>query len=164
MNILSKERSRVATVMRIHSVKTISAIVLGTLMVTLLTACPKRPPEGKPPEEEFRRPDIVPPEDESTPERQAAAELMNDGIAALQEEDWEEAEWHFQEAIRIAPSYGPSYYWLARTKYALDEMTQAWNLLDKAELLIGQDPDWLERIDQLRDAIQGSSSNSSYGI
>lgn len=153
MNISSKERSRPDTAMKNSIRKTLSGFLLGAVVATCLTACPKRPPEAKPPEEKFRRPEIVHPEDETTPERQAAAELTNDGIAALQDEDWEEAEWHFQESIRIAPSYGPAYYWLARTKFALEEMTQAWNLLDKAELLIGQDPEWLDRIDQLREAI-----------
>lgn len=172
MNISSKELSQPDTVMKSSIKNTVSGFLLGAIVVTCLTGCPKRPPETKPPEEKFRRPEIVQPEDETTPERQAAAELVNDGIAAVQDEDWEEAEWHFQEAIRIAPSYGPAYYWLARTKYALEQMTQAWNLLDKAELLIGQDPDWLDRIDQLRQAISdyqesqtpATENNPSYQI
>jgi hypothetical protein len=35
-------------------------------------------------------------------------------------------------------------------------MTKAWDLLDRAELLIGHEPAWLERIDQLRQAISDS--------
>ena len=153
MSISSKEHSQPSIAMRINLNKTLGGFLLAAVIATCLTACPKRPPEKKPPAEEFRRPEIVHPEDETTPERQAAAKLVNDGITALQDEDWEEAEAHFQEAIRIAPSYGPPYYWLARTKFAQEEMTQAWDLLDKAELLIGQDQEWLDRIDQLRQAI-----------
>ena len=129
-------------------------LIFALLLPLLLTACPKKPREpGLPPEPEQRRPEIIYPNGEESPERQAANELMEEGIQALRDDDPEKAEWHLQEAIRIAPAYGPPYFWLARTKYELDDMTRAWDLLDRAELLIGQDPYWLERIDQLRQAI-----------
>lgn len=121
----------------------------------LFTACPKRPPvrPTPPPPEEYRRPPLVYPHEVDTPERRVALSLLVKGEAALEEDELEQAEYHFQEAIKIDPAYGPAYYWLARVKRELGAGAQAWDLLDRAELLMGDDPLWLKRIDKLRGAI-----------
>ncbi len=118
------------------------------------TACPKRPTTRPPrPEVEHRRPEVIRPNGQDSPEQKAADQLIVAGIAALKDDDAEKAATHFEQAVRIASSYGPAYYWLARAKYDLDQLTRAWDLLDRAELLIGHESRWLERIDQLRAAI-----------
>ena len=96
---------------------------------------------------------MIRPDTEQTPERQAADELIIEGIDALKNDDPEQADRLLQQAVQIAPDYGPAYYWLARTKYDLEELTRSWDLLDRAELLVGHESDWLERIDRLRAAI-----------
>jgi Tfp pilus assembly protein PilF len=125
------------------------------LALTLfLSACPKRPPEGpRAPEVPHSRPPLLHPEIADTPERKAADDLIETGVAALEEENYAKGEWSFREAIRIAPSYGAPYYWLALVKYQLDETKRAWDLLDRAQLLIGHDKKWKERIETLRAAI-----------
>ncbi len=127
--------------------------ILILIISFLLTACPGKRPSRKPRLPEHRRPPIAYPDEIKTPERKAAFELITKGQRALDREDPEKGEHYFQEAVRLDPSYGPAYYWLARAKYELDERRKAWDLLDRAELLIGQDPVWLERIDQFRGAL-----------
>jgi len=150
MSTLSKARSQDTIVMKQIKNKFLPYILF--LCIFALSACPKRPPKYET-EGPYRRPPVVEPEEEMSPEVQAAQQLLQQGQEALKEDDPETAEWHFQEAVRIASSYGPAYYWLARAKFDLGELPQAWDLLDRAELLIGHDPEWLERIDQLKAAI-----------
>lgn len=147
MSILSREPNPRATVTKLNR-----SIILIILTGLVFVACPKRPPRERAPVP-HRRPPLSYPNEVNTPERKAAEGLITQGRQALAEEDVESAEYSFQEAIRIDPSYGPAYYWLARTKYELDEDRKAWDLLDRAELLIGDDSVWLDRIDKLRGAL-----------
>ncbi len=135
----------------------ISLLAVGLALLFSMTGCEKGPFARGPKIPQHKRPEIVRPDTPDSPEAKAAEQLIASGQQALQDEDNEKAEWHFQEAVRIAPTFGPAYYWLARAKWQLDQRTEAWNLLDRAELLIGHEADWLEKIDELRATISDAS-------
>lgn len=60
------------------------------------------------------------------------------------------AEWKFEEAINLDPDYGPSYYWLARARYRLQELKGALDLLEKAETLLKKSEIWMGRIQKFK--------------
>lgn len=126
--------------------------IISSLFLFLLNGCggDKKKPAKVP---EYRRPPAAKPVEEKTAENQAALALIANGKKALQEGDLKSAEWYFEEALRIAPSHGPAYYWLARSKVKKGDTDRALNLLDRAELLLKRTSSWLEKINQLRQKI-----------
>lgn len=83
----------------------------------------------------------------------AAESLVAKGIEEVQANNLESAEWSFEEAIRLAPQYGPAYYWMAVVKYTSKELSQAKSFLDKAQSLAPPDSNWQNRIQSLRNDI-----------
>lgn len=80
-----------------------------------------------------------------------ASSLIKQGIAKLEAEQFEQAEWKFEEAVNIDPDYGPSYYWLARSRYKLQGAEQALGLLEKARSLLQGSQIWVDRIQKFKD-------------
>lgn len=83
----------------------------------------------------------------------AAESLVAKGVEEMRAGNLESAEWSFEEAIRLAPQYGPAYYWMAVVKYMAKDFSQAGSFLDKAESLAPVESSWQNRIQTLRDEI-----------
>lgn len=79
-----------------------------------------------------------------------AESLVKNGIQKLKAEALDEAQWQFEQAINIDPSFGPAYYWLARVRSKFSEFSQALDLLDKAASLLKDSAAWVERIEEFR--------------
>lgn len=80
-----------------------------------------------------------------------ALPLVSDGMDSLKNNNLDQAEWNFEQAINLDPDYGPGYYWLARVRYKLEQMDDAAGLLDKAAQLLKDSQIWLKRIEEFRD-------------
>lgn len=83
----------------------------------------------------------------------AAESLVAKGVEEIHANNLESAEWSFEEAIRLAPQYGPAYYWMAVVKYTSKDFSQAASFLDKAASLAPPNSNWQSRIQSLRDDI-----------
>jgi len=83
----------------------------------------------------------------------AAESLVAKGVEEMRANNFESAEWSLEEAIRLAPQYGPAYYWMAVVKYTSKDFSQARSFLDKASSLAPPDSNWQNRIQLLRDDI-----------
>ncbi len=114
----------------------------------------KRFPKGQPPaHKEIIRPaeqEAPPP---TTPQTVASRRLVESGLTHLDNKNYELAAVRFQDAINVDPRNGPAYYYLALTDFYLEQYDEAIGLLDKAKVLLGSDPKWLERIENLRASI-----------
>ena len=87
-----------------------------------------------------------------------AVTLVSEGIEKLKADLIDDAEWKFEEAVNLDSNYGPSYYWLARTKYRLGNVEQCLELLKKAEALLKDSETWMERISDFRDFLTSPPS------
>lgn len=101
-----------------------------------------------------RNPPVSKSSEEMTPERKASDVLVEQGQAALNEGRYDHAADLFQESISVDPSNGIGYYSLAAVKFQSGEYGDVWNLLDKAELLLSNQPEMLEKIQTLRLEVQ----------
>lgn len=80
-----------------------------------------------------------------------AQPMLKNGIESFQANDFESAEWQFEEAINLDPNYGPAYYWLARVKHKFDQKNEALELLKKADKLVPGSALWQSRIRKFRE-------------
>ena len=112
-----------------------------SLVGLIFSACPKMPPEGG-------KPTVTYPDHRksTTPEATAAKDLVDEGRSLMKSESYDQAEWKFQQAARLAPSYGVPYYWLSKVKYEEKEYQRSYNYLRRAEMLLGHLPEWQDDI------------------
>lgn len=133
--------------------------LLPLFICLVFMACPPKKPVKKvprPPAEkpaEVSRPPAAP--EVITPQRRASDRLVQKGMGQLDSRNYENALQIFQEAVNVDATNGAAYYYLALTNDYLGEKDTAMGLLDKAESLLGHDPLWLEKIDDLRMEISG---------
>lgn len=85
----------------------------------------------------------------------AASSLVAKGVDSFNANDLSSAEWNLEEAIRLAPNYGPAYYWMARVKLEANAVGDAQNFLNKAESLAPIDSAWYQRVQQLKREMLG---------
>jgi tetratricopeptide (TPR) repeat protein len=112
------------------------------------------PTAKKPPQKDVIRPaDTQPVERPVTPQNVASQKLIRDGMALLDEKNYELAAVRFQDAINVDPRSGEAYYYLALTDFYLGQYDESVGLLDKAKALLSYDERWLERIENLRASI-----------
>lgn len=125
---------------------------------------PKKPPKARPPRE-VRKPAEVyrpaPPPAVITPQRKASQRTVQKGITDLNAENYEQALQTFQDAVNIDPSNGVAYYYLAMANNHLEEKETALGLLDKAEALLQYEPEWIEKIEELRLTISGEAPETA---
>jgi tetratricopeptide (TPR) repeat protein len=89
-------------------------------------------------------------EEELTPQRAASNALVDDGEKVFNLGLYDRAADLFQEAVTVDSSNGAGYYHLALTKLRAGEYGEAEGLVEKAELLLGNQPDWTDRLEDLR--------------
>lgn len=95
-------------------------------------------------------------QDTLTPQRQASMRLVEKGRAQLEAQDADRAAAVLMDAVNVDASNGVAYYYLAAANQQLGRNEIALGLLDKAEALLGADPEWMGRIDELRAAMGGA--------
>jgi len=142
--------------------------LLSVLCIFLFTACAKQGGEGHKrfPDEhipESERVDIPPPppvERVGTPKRSASRSLIDEGISLLQQKDYDKALRSFENAIQVDPENGIAYFYAAKANVQRGKPESALGFLDKAELLMGHDEKWKQKIDELRTEAKGGLVNS----
>lgn len=82
-------------------------------------------------------------------ERAASGSLVEQGQQALEEGRLDAAGDLFEQAIQIDPDNGPAYYYAALVQLKLGNAEEAMGFLEKAESLLGHDPEWRERISRV---------------
>ncbi|MFH1874329.1 MAG: tetratricopeptide repeat protein [Pseudomonadota bacterium] len=139
------------------------SIFLIIAFIFIFTACAKevvKRPEvkkKKPQVEEQARKPIVPPT-VYTPQRKASDRIVAKGKVQLENGNHEQALQLFQDAVNVDSANGQAYYYLALAHIKLDQNDAALGLLDKAEALLQHEPDWLEKIQDLRQKIGGAAT------
>lgn len=90
---------------------------------------------------------------DSDAQKNAANTMVNKGIEYFNTDNFDAAEWQFERAIRIAPNFGPSYFWLAKVKLKKNQNNSALSFLDKAADLLRGHEEWISEIDKLREQL-----------
>ena len=89
-----------------------------------------------------------------TPERESSLRVVEEGKGYLISGQATEAEARFATATRIDATNGFAYYWLGRARVAAGDRSGAVGVLEKAESLLGPNPELRDRtrvlLDQLR--------------
>ncbi len=137
---------------------------------TILAGCaemPKRPTHKRLPQKRTAPKEVIRPAEApaaaaaaqaATPKRHASMRLVEKGNAMLEAQEYDRATTFFRDAINVDGTNGVAYYSLALTRARQDEGDAALGLLDKAEALLGADPEWMTRIAELRAEIGGEPS------
>lgn len=89
-------------------------------------------------------------EEELTPQRAASNALIDDGEKSFAMGLYDRAADLFQEAVTVDSSNGAGYYHLALTRLRAGEYDEAEGLFEKAELLLGNRSDWMDRLEELK--------------
>lgn len=76
--------------------------------------------------------------------------LVEQGKLLLDQDELEAATVAFRDAVGVDGTNGVAYYYLALAYTRMDRPEVAVGLLDKAEALLGDDKEWMDRIDELR--------------
>ncbi len=109
-----------------------------------------RPAEQRPPEAA-----------ETTPQRVASQGLVKKGLFHLDQKNYDLAAVRFQDAINVDPRNGEAYYYMALADYYMEQYDVAIGLLDKAKALLNYNPQWVEKIENLRASILADDSASA---
>jgi Tfp pilus assembly protein PilF len=148
--------------------KRILTAVLLVVLAAVIGGCAKetKPAHKRIPPKERREPkDAIRPYEQAqpvpiTPARQASNQLVEKGKSLLDAGALERAQSTFRDAVNVDAGNGVAYYWLAIAQGRLGENDAALGLLDKADAMLGRDPEWSEKIDQARkDLGMGPSNN-----
>ncbi len=103
---------------------------------------------------ESRIPGVNAAGEKMTPERSASNSLIEEGIVAYDRGLNDHSADLFQESINVDPTNGASYYYLTLVKVRSGEYGEAWGLIEKAELLFQQNPDWLAKVEEVKAELQ----------
>lgn len=105
----------------------------------------------------IRKPHITHVEEQKVSQEETQApvlSLLSQGIQSYKAQDYDLAEWRFEEAIALDSKYGPAYYWLARVKFRLKDYGRSLDLLETAKDLLSEDERWLRRIEDFEGHIR----------
>lgn len=143
-----------------HVWRPLKALLVAAIITGLVGCAEKAPPHRripsgkKPAEKEVVRPVTERPAPAAaTPQGAVAQSLVARGVTYLDQKNYELAAVRFQDAINVDPRNGEAYYYLALADFYLEQYDVAIGLLEKAMSLLGSDPLWAERIENLRASI-----------
>ena len=91
---------------------------------------------------------------ESTPERRASNDYLEQGQRVFNGGAYDRAADLFQEAVTVDPTNGAGYYFLALVKTKTGEYGEAAEFLEKAEALLPEDSEYKEKSNQLKEELQ----------
>ena len=89
----------------------------------------------------------------ATPARNASNSLVEKGKTFISGDQPELAAGKFKDAIQVDASNGQAYYFLALSYSKMNEPDLARGTLDKASNLLRHDPEWSQKIDELRNGL-----------
>lgn len=119
-------------------------------------------PQGREIPIEVKKPETENPEIAAvTPQRQASLQVVAQGKQLLSQRQLEQALQRFQDAANIDGSNGIAYYYVARAQFELGNYAQAQGVLDRAEALLADYPDWIASVHALRNAVNEANKNSN---
>lgn len=138
------------------------------LCLFLFTACAKQsgsghkrlPGEKIPQSERVEIPPPPPVERVGTPKRSASRSLIEEGNSLLKQKDYDKALRLFENAIQVDPENGIAYFYAAKANVLRGKPESALGFLDKAQLLMGHDEKWQQKIDELRSEAKGTLLSS----
>lgn len=81
------------------------------------------------------------------------------GEAYLENNDLDKATQTFQEAINIDSENGVAYYFFAKALYQKGSCDEALGVLDRAEVLLGSNPDWMGEVLRLKVMVEELRAN-----
>ena len=90
---------------------------------------------------------------EMSPEDAVALSLIDEGQKRMAEGDREGAAERFERAVAASPQQPRGYYFLAKVSLFLERPKEALAFLRKAELLFGDNAEWLGEVHALRGAV-----------
>ncbi len=125
----------------------------GLLLVSCKTAIAPPPPEAPPsppPEDRAPPPLQAPDEKAAFKRRQAAAALTDRGRVLMADGQVDPAMRLFEQALSLAPRYGPGYFYLADAWLLKDNWLQAREFHRQAVLYLQSDTAWQKRVDAQR--------------
>ncbi|HEX5037145.1 MAG TPA: tetratricopeptide repeat protein [bacterium] len=126
--------------------------ILSVFLILFLAACggTKKPPEhAKPPADAHQTP-VGPAGEEESAERMASNAIVDDGTQAFRYGRYDAAADLFQQAVTVDPTNGAAYYHLALAKMRSGEYGDAEGLIEKADQLLGANPDWVLKLEELK--------------
>lgn len=82
--------------------------------------------------------------------REASLQLTAEGYTLLRSGNLDESISRFQKAISLSPTNPFTYYFFGEARYLKKEYEQSLALLERAEMLLQDDPVWLSRVYVLR--------------
>jgi tetratricopeptide (TPR) repeat protein len=130
-------------------------MLTGLLLMSCQTVV--KPPSGPhpepspaPPAEAAAPPRRQPADDPAQKRRQAAAALTERGRRLLADGQIDPAMRLFEQALSLAPRYGPGYYYLAEAWLSRDNGSQAREFHRQAALYLESDKTWQTRVAQQR--------------
>jgi len=124
-------------------------LALLLVMAALGCAGKKGPERPKVPEDAHGTP-VGASDDELTPQRAASNALIDDGEKAFAQGRYDASADLFQQAVTVDPTNGAAYYHLALAKTRSGEYGEAEGLIEKAEQLLGSDPEWALKLEELK--------------
>ena len=90
----------------------------------------------------------------NTPARKASMNMVASGKQQMNRGRFEKALGIFQEAVMVDSTNGVAYYYMAKSRFYLNQHEEAMGILDKAESLLGSSEEWMEATSLLRSEIQ----------
>ncbi|MBI1821226.1 MAG: tetratricopeptide repeat protein [Nitrospirae bacterium] len=81
-----------------------------------------------------------------TPRRMASLHLTEKGKSELEHGDLKKAMDRFEKAIGLDAQNSAAYYFFAEARFKQKEHYQSLTLLDRAEQMLNQQPDWLVKV------------------
>ena len=129
---------------------TIAVFLLGVGLILNSACAPVRQEAPSPP---LSFPAPAPPlspdergSQEEIPRRMASLHLTEKGKGELERGDLKKAMDRFEKAIGLDAKNSAAYYFFAEARFKQKEYHQSLTLLDRAEQLLNQQPDWLAKV------------------
>ena len=137
-----------------HRCRWLQLAAAGLFLMSCKTALPPLPPPeappAVPPEDRAPPPLQVPDEKAALKRRQAAAALTDRGRMLMAAGQVDPAMRLFEQALSLAPRYGPGYFYLADAWLLKNNWDQAREFHRQAVLYLPADTAWQRRVDTQR--------------
>lgn len=147
-----------------HQCRWLLLAAAGLLLVSCKTALPPPSPEAPPPvptEDRAPPPLQVPDEKAAIERRQAAAALTDRGRKLMAAGQVDPAMRLFDQALSLAPRYGPGYFYLADAWLLKNNWHQAREFHRQAVLYLPADTTWQKRVDIQRRRIDHAAGSET---
>jgi len=127
-------------------------------------ACAKEPKTSGPRHTSKKGPDVMKPGEPVpskkgeplSPRREASQRIVHLGEGYLEKNEFDKAIQIFQEAINVDSENGIAYFYLAKALHKTQAYDDAYGLLERAQVLLVDDPEWSRQVADLKAVIEES--------